>query len=132
MLVEHEQVFWQRVMDGNPPDPSTPEEIRLRWPTDTVLAKEATIEIVAAVDLLEQARAEVKAAEEREEEYARAVQTYMQDAGELTYLGRTLATWKQNKTGAKVDMDLMKAAYPEVVARFTKPKPGARPLLIKG
>jgi predicted phage-related endonuclease len=131
MLVEQERELWQRILDGNPPDPSTPEEIRLRWPRDTVPTIEAELAIVAAVDLLAQAKAEKATAEAKEKEYAAVVQRFMQDAGELTYEGRTLATWKQNRETTYFDRDALAAAHPAIYAEFTAKRPGNRPLLIK-
>jgi putative phage-type endonuclease len=131
MMIEHEGELWQRILDGNPPDPSTPEEIRLRWPTSSGAVREAPIEVVAAVDMLAQARDAKRAAEAKEAEFAAVVQTFMEDAAALTFEGRTIATWKQNKPGTKLDVDALTAAHPALVAEFTKAKPGARPLLIK-
>lgn len=131
MIDEGVAKFWERVLKGNAPDPTTPDDIRLRWPSSTSIAREATIEVVAAVDLLAQAKEAKKAAEAKEAEYAAVVQTFMEDAGVLTYDGQTLATWKQNKPGSKLDIDAMTAAHPAIVAHFTKPKVGARPLLVK-
>jgi putative phage-type endonuclease len=131
MLVEQERELWQRIVDGNPPDPSTPEEIRLRWPTSTDVAREASIEIVAAVDMLAQAREAKRAAEAKEAEFAAVVQLYMEDAGALTYQGRTLATWKQNRETTYFDKDAFAAAHPAIYAQFTAKRPGNRPLLIK-
>lgn len=131
MLIERERELWQRILDGNPPDPTTPEEIRLRWPSDIGTSKEAELVIVAAVDLLAQAKAEKKAAEAKEKEYAAVVTTFMQDAAALTYQGRTLATWKQNRDTAYFDSDALAIAHPAIFAQFHRTRPGNRPLLIK-
>ena len=131
MLVDQEREFWQRVVDGNPPDPTTPEEIRLRWPSDRGTSIEATIGIVATVALLAQAKLEKKRADEREEDYAAAVKNFMGDNAELTYQGRTICTWRQNRPTAQFDRDALALELPDIVAKYTGTRPGNRPLLVK-
>jgi len=131
MVVEHERDLWQRIVDGRPPDPTTPEDIRLRWPRNVVASKEATPEIVAAVNVLAEVKADKKIAEEKEVKLASMVQLFMEDAGELTYEGRTLVTWKQNRDTSYFNKDALAAAHPDIYAQFCATRPGNRPLLIK-
>lgn len=131
MLTEREATFWQRVVDGNPPDPTTPEDIRLRWPTDTGREIEATEDIAQAWGELLAVKSTLKHAESREEELKAAIQGYMTDASVLTYAGKTIATWKQSKDSLVLDKDRLALGHPEIVREYSKLKAGNRPLLVK-
>lgn len=132
MLTEREGVFWQRVLDGNPPDPTNPEDIRLRWPTDTGRELEATEDVAQAWGELLAVRSTLKHAESREEELKSQIQLYMADAAKLTYAGKTIATWKQSKDSLVLDNDRLAIGHPEIIREYSKIKAGNRPLLIKG
>lgn len=132
MMVEREGEFWQRVIDGNPPEPTNPDDIRLRWPTDTGREIEATEDIAQAWGELLAVRSTLKQATEREVELKSQIQSYMADAAKLTAYGRTIATWKQSKDSLVLDKDRLAIGHPEIIREYSKLKAGARPFLVKG
>lgn len=131
MLIDAERELWRRIIEGDPPDPTTADDVRLRWPTDTGKTVEASETIVATCALLEQAKAEAKAAKHRVDDFELPVQTFMADASTLTYQGKTLATWKQARPSLKLDEELLRAGHPDIAAQYTKSRPGSRRFLLK-
>ena len=93
---------------------------------------DATPEMLEAHILLTGARAALKLAEENKAIIEARIKNHMQDASELRYLGKTLATWRNNKDGLSFDKDAFAAAHPDLLAKFSKPKNGARVFLFKG
>lgn len=139
-LIRQEGEFWERVQTGNAPpvDGSvrTGEMIRRLYPRDTgkVLTIEAPALIRAAKDMAE-AKAQVK----REEAVIMAsenmLRNAMGDASKAILPGFGEISWKNNKDGQRewVDLDLLKANFPDAYAAVFKrePKIGNRPFILK-
>ena len=75
---------------------------------------------------------EIKALEEREEQYQTLIQGYMGERDTLmTIDGTVLATWKSAKSSSKFDAKLFEQAMPDVYKQFFREVPGSRRFLIK-
>jgi putative phage-type endonuclease len=124
--------FWQHVETRSPPDPATPEDVKLRWPKSLARRVHATPEIAGLCSELGAAKREMKVAELREAGLRAQVQTFMTDAGELVDDNNDLlATWKTNKDSRVLDAKAFAAAHPDIYEKFLITRTGARPFLLK-
>lgn len=124
--------FWSHVERRTPPDPMTPEEVRLRWPKDTGATAVASLEASSACWQLRDVKHELKQFELREEELRSEIQRCMQEAGNLVDSdGTLLATWRTAKPSMKFDTEAFAAAHPELYAQYCKSVPGSRRFLLK-
>lgn len=134
-LIEQATDWWNRhVVADIPPEPSTPDECRRLWPSH-LSGKSLIVDLTVAKDIeaLAACKAEIKRIESTAGEIETRVLAAFGDAEEITYMGRKLASWKQNKPGQKTDWKEVAAhlgagAHPEIVAEYTTTTPGARVL----
>lgn len=138
-LIETATWWWQQhVVADVPPGPATPDECRRLWPAHRV-GKHLIVDVLVAKDVeaLAAAKEEIRQIERASAETETRVLAAFGDAEEISYMGRKLATWKQNKDTTKTDWkaafdDLAFYSDPEVVAltrdSHTETKPGARVL----
>ena len=126
--------FWQRVQERNPPEPTTPEDVKWLYQRDGGTAIEANDELALICQRLKDMKADAKNLDGQIELVAAQIKARMGNAATLLYRGAPLATWKNNKDGTATDW---KAAYLDLqppaihIARFTTTKPGARPFILK-
>lgn len=127
--------FWRRVRERDAPDPTDPVDVKWLYQRDNGEVKEATSEIVTAVQRIKDMKTLAKGHEAQVELIAAKIKAFMGDAAVLLGPdGMPLATWKNNRDSEKTDW---KAAYldlgptAEHVAKFTKTTTGARPLNLK-
>lgn len=78
-----------------------------------------------------QARDARLAAEKAEDAARDALARILLDCAEARYDGRSLCTWKASKPTQRLDTKALAEAEPELVAKFTRPVPGARRLVVK-
>lgn len=132
-LIEAEAEFWQRVLDGNPPEPVTFSEVQQRFGLSaTTGSVEADASTVAAWDALRQIRAAMKSQEAAEDDLKAHLMRSLGDAGDtLTHQGKTLVTWKLAKAPERFDAASFKKAHPDLAAAFTVAGTPSRRLLIK-
>lgn len=130
-----EVAFWQRIQDGNPPDPVTAEDVKWLYPKDSGAAIDADDELINACATLEALKRDAKIIEGDIEVLTTKVKARM--AGAAVLLGndgKPIATWKTNRDSTVTDWQ---AAYldlnptPDHIKDFTGTKTGARPFLIK-
>lgn len=124
--------FWSHVEQRRPPDPQTPEEVRMRWPKDTGRHVFANDEIIALCTDLSAAKSELKRAEMREAELKADIQCFMEDASDL--LGpdcKPLATWRTAKPSQKFDAKSFAEDYPDLHQQYLREQPGSRRFLLK-
>jgi predicted phage-related endonuclease len=134
-LIEAATVWWNRhVVADVPPEPSTPDECRRLWPSH-LSGKSLIVDLTVAKDIeaLAACKAEIKQIETAASEIETRVLAAFGDAEEITYMGRKLASWKQNKPGQKTDWKaLVHHHWPvppaDLVEQFTTTTPGARVL----
>jgi predicted phage-related endonuclease len=126
--------FWKRVQDGIAPDPQTVEDARRLW-TAYLPGKRVIVDVTVAqacdeILALHKQADEIK---DREAELKLKVMRAIGDSEEASYMGRKLATWKNDKPSEVTDWKgIVKAISPphEVMDAFTETKLGARKLRI--
>lgn len=124
--------FWTHIENRDPPNPETPEDVKLRWPKDLGTTIKATPEIVEACMLLNDAKRDLGVAELREGGLKMQVQQFMREHAQLVDdSGKLLATWRTNKSSKKYDVKRLLADHPALMALYEYEQPGARPLLLK-
>lgn len=125
--------FWRNHIEPlSPPAPTSAEQAALLWPRSKAVSKTATPEVIAALEAYVQRRAEMDGAEASAGEAKLIVQNFLGEADTLVDPnGKPLATWKANKDSVVLDKDALAAAHPDIVEKFSKTRPGARPFLQK-
>lgn len=104
-LIEQARDWWNRhVVADLPPDPSTPDECRKLWPSHRV-GKSLIVDMQVAMDVesLAARKAEIKQIEAAAADIETRVLTAFGEAEEISYMGRKLATWRQNKPSQRID-----------------------------
>jgi putative phage-type endonuclease len=132
-LIEAALNFWQgHVQADIPPDPKTIADYQ------KLFAKEVpgrTIEAVEQTRLLIDTVKEINAAidikEQELENIKKTIMEQMQEAQELTYQGKVLATWKRPKPSFRFDSKRFEIEYPELFPQFQMPIQNSRRLVIK-
>lgn len=114
----------------------TPEGVKLS--ADNVLAMFPAPQAGKWVDLDEEGRAAIAAwdrlrrlridAEKQERAAKDEVANLIGDAEGAKHNGIPVATWRNNKASDRTDWKALTAAYPDVVAEYTREVPGARVL----
>ena len=116
--LEYDRV-WQYVERGELPPPETAEEANRRWPLSHEGEVQADQYQIEAVQQLADLKARVKLAEEHEKTLELQIKLALGDNGDTLMAGtRKLCTWK-TQSNNRVDLDAMREAYPEIVAKFT-------------
>ena len=104
MLAEAEAWWKRHVVADIPPDPSGEDDARRLWKSH-VAGRERIVDARTADAVAELAavKAEMRALEAREQAARDLILPAFGDAEAITYMGRRLATWKQNKDSTKTD-----------------------------
>lgn len=119
LLTEKEAEFWQRVLDREPPDPTTLADVRARWPRDSGAEVEATPEVYGAWEQLHEVKAQQKTLAEQRDSLEFLIHRHMGDATTLTGPdGQPLATWK-TQNARRLDQKRLKAEMAEIVRNYT-------------
>jgi putative phage-type endonuclease len=97
--------WWARHVEADmPPEPRTEDEARSLWRSHVAgREKIVDVNVANAVRELATVKARIAELEGREQELRDAVLPAFGDAEAITYMGRRLATWKQNKASTKTD-----------------------------
>lgn len=133
LIIEQEAAFWRAVQEGTPPNPVTYADVVARYGRTSkggsVPASDEVLEALAALRRYKAERAELDA----EEEQVKAV--LLAAFGECDTLvdrtGAVLATWKASKGRTSIDTEALKAAHPDLYAKFLKTGEPSRRLLLK-
>lgn len=133
LIIDAEAAFWQRVIDGDEPEPITFAEAQQRYGRSDAKGVVGAGEMAAqAVRDLARIKAQIKQLEAAEEDAKAIVMRAFGDSGDTLVLGdRTLATWKLAKAPERFDAAAFKAAHPDLAAKFTGPGNPYRRLLLK-
>ncbi|HZV12776.1 MAG TPA: YqaJ viral recombinase family protein [Candidatus Kapabacteria bacterium] len=125
--------FWRdHVLAKKQPEPTTEGDIAMLYPAH-VSGKviEADKDAVNLYKRLAEAKADKKRAEEIEEDLVEEMKLLMRDAEMLIAGDTPLCTFKKDRDGKAFDTKTFSAAYPQMFEQFTRPKTGARKLLVK-
>lgn len=131
MIAECKKV-WDCVTEGRLPDPVNVGDAELIWRRNSPnKIFNAPDEVARLWDELRFARAELDRAENAKLIAEAKFKNVMQDAAEVRWNGKTLATWKSAKDGTKFDDVAFELAHPDLYAQFLKARPGSRRFLVK-
>lgn len=132
MIVDGEREFWRRVVEDDPPEPTTSADIRLRYPRDDGSEIEATPAVAAAVERLralreqgEQVSAQIEAAEDH-------IKAFLGANAALTVRGTVVATWRASSPARRFDSTAFKVAHPDLYDNFVREGDPTRRFLLKG
>lgn len=125
--------FWHKnIIEGIQPDAMTDEDSRILWPSHLQgKTKEATAEIIAAINTVKDCKAVMKGLEKKIEEEELKIKLAFEDAERLVVGDKTLATYRSAKDSEKFDSKAFAEAYPDLYAQYLKPVPGSRRFLIR-
>jgi predicted phage-related endonuclease len=131
-LIKEMAEVWARVLTKQPLPPESVEQVKLMYPKEDGSMKLASASVEEAVRTLALIKREIKALEEREEQFQTLVQGYMADKATLSSIdGNILATWKNAKASKKFSATLFQQAMPDIYNQFVVEVPGSRRFLIK-
>jgi predicted phage-related endonuclease len=135
MKLKHIQemaVLWAHVQAGTALPPESVDQAKALYPVSTESTRTASASVEEAVRYLSAIKREIKALEEREDQFQTLVQGYMEDKATLASIdGNVLATWKSAKASVKFDAKLFAEAMPDIYKQFMREMPGSRRFLIK-
>ena len=125
-------VLWAHVVSGTALPPESVDQARALYPVSSEATKLASASVEQAVLMLAAIKREIKALEDREDQYQTLVQGYMENKSTLASIdGNVLATWKSAKSSMKFDAKLFESAMPDIYRQFVREMPGSRRFLIK-
>ena len=129
-LMMIEARLWQRVLDRDPPPPTTAEDVALLHPVSRPIAREATPDVVEAVATIGRIKAEMADLEKEEKLFSDIVKVCMGEAEVLAVGEIELATWRSS---ARTDVDIkaLRAAQPALCKEFERTA-AVRRFLLKG
>jgi|SRR6188768_2173632 len=140
---DREIAFWQRILDRNPPEPATAEDINRLYQIDSGTSIEADNELLGWYEQLTSIRQEVEQREAQIEVLSTNIKRRMGETALLIHNGYKLISWKSNRYSSKTDWkrafyalakDYAENSQDDIDAYIrtcTTTKPGARPFLIK-
>lgn len=132
-LVDVERDFWHRhVLARVPPPPRSDAEAAARFARAQSAGEvEADADVREALERLRVARERLAEWGGVEADAKSAIQAFLGEREVLTIGGKPAATWKTLKPVARVDLDALRKAHPEIVARFTQPGAPSRRFTLK-
>ena len=133
MIIEAEADFWQRIVEGRPPDPTTYADAVARYgAVSAVGIKEATEEIRAAYEALLEIRNKLSALEHAEQELKSSIITFLGDEADTLKEGEiTLITYKIAKGRTYLDSKALEKDFPDIFSRYSKISDPSRRFLFK-
>ncbi len=134
MIIEAAATFWQRVVDGNPPEPVTYADAVARFgkvkAEGTVVAPENALEDVLTLKGIRERLSELEA---KEEEIKGNLIILLGDAGDTltTTDGKPLITYKLGKGQSRFDASAFQKENPELYQKYLKTSEPCRRFLLK-
>lgn len=132
-LIRAENVFWQRVLNLDPPDPINNNDLKLIYGYDNGTMIETTKDVTDAWRSLKKIKQEIKSLEQQQEEMEFQIKKYMGDHSTLTHInkGKFMATWKTQKNN-RFQIHDFQIDHPKLTNEYTKNKPSRVLRLKKG
>lgn len=132
-LLETAIHFWQNHVQADiPPDPKTIADYQKLFakelPGRTIEAGEQTRLLI---DMVKDINAAIDVKEQELESIKKTIMAQMQEAQELTYQGKVLATWKRPKPSFRFDSKRFEGDHPELFPQYQTPIQNSRRLVIK-
>lgn len=116
---EKEVEFWGRIQRLEPPEAVAVSDVLRLFERDSGGSIEADGKVTEALIRLRELKASAKALDEQIEAAESAIKLYMQDNSILTLGGKSVATWKTQKS-TRFDQGEFKTAFPEIYGQFKK------------
>ncbi len=113
------------------PAAEKPSDAVLLYRRDTGRVVEANEAALSNYNNLIEVRKQIKNLTDIEETCKSELQMFMQDAAELQYDGRTLASWRNAKETEKLNIKSLQENDATIYKKYLKPFPGSRRFLIK-
>lgn len=125
--------FWlHNVIGRKEPEPVAASDILAKYGTGTKgKEREADEEIRAAVRQVTALREQIADLETAKTELEERIKVAMEDATELVYNGKTLATWRGSKPSKTFDRKRFEAEHPDLAAEYITESPGSRRFILK-
>lgn len=134
MIIDAESDFWQRVIDGNPPDPvSYADAVQRFGRSGAEGLVTAGSDVIGIISDLKKAQAQGKALEAAEEDLKGRLIIFLGDKGNtlISPEGMTLLTYKLGKGRTSFDAKSFEKQYPELYQQFLKQGEPSRRFLVK-
>ena len=134
MLTEADAWWKRHVVADMPPPATTEDDARRLWKSHASgKTKIASATVADAIQQYAETKSEIRALEKEAQELRDIIACEFEDAEEITYMGKKLATWRQNKSGSKTDWHAVAkeaGATAELIQKHTETTEGARVLRI--
>jgi putative phage-type endonuclease len=134
ILIEAEAKFWQRVVDGNPPEPVNYADAVQRFgkstSTGSVMANDLIVSLIERLRTTREKMDELKATEET---IKSGIISYLGDNGDclITPSGETLCTYKLAKGRKTFDAKTFEKDHPDLYSQYLKNGEPSRRFLLK-
>lgn len=104
-LLDGADHWWRRhVVADVPPEPRCEDDARRLWKSHVAgREKIVSVDVAEAVKTLASIKSQISDLEEEAQQARDRILPAFGDAEAISYMGRKLATWKQNKAGARID-----------------------------
>jgi putative phage-type endonuclease len=134
MIIDAEANFWQRVVDGNPPDPVTYADAVARFgkaKSEGVVV--ADDKIISLVNDLKDSRNMVKTHEDYEEDIKTQIIIALGERGDtlIDSFGNTILTYKLSNGRKSFDGKRFKKEHPDLYQQYLKTSEPSRRFLLK-
>lgn len=120
-LIAKEAEFWQRVQDGEPPEPQSEADLAILYPTDNGQAIDASPAMLDAISFIDTAKAQIKNLDGAVKERTIELKSMIGENAEIVLGpdGDKVATWKSHERTA-IDSKRLKAERPDLFDEFSK------------
>ncbi len=132
-LIDTAIQFWQKhVITDVPPTGQTVGDYQKLFNKEVPgKTKEASDEIQALIKTIKDINAVIDTKEQELEAIKKLIMEQMQEAQELIYEGKVLATWKRPKASFRFDSKRFEAEHPDLFSLYQAPIQNSRRLVIK-
>lgn len=134
ILIEKALDFWNNYVQTNIPPPASSEaDCRHLFTKETNSKRiEASQHTLQTLKELEALQTDISEKEEKVSQIKQHIMQYMQDAEELVFEEKVIASWKTPKPSLKLDTKRLSTEHPEWLAPYQQLVSSSRRLLIKG
>ena len=128
LMIEKETGFWSRVINRDPPEPITYQDMLLKYGRASKESRvQADVVAMAAVARLK----EIKAIAKEEDELKTVIMAAFRESDTLMDNNKVLATWKAGNGSKRFNAKLFEAENPELYKKYIVRSEPTRRLLLK-
>lgn len=133
LLLQRAVHFWEEHVQKRIPPPAVNEaDLRALFPKNQMgLAKEASAELIEEIAALHRLNQTISTYEDECSTIKQHIMAHLAEAENLTYQGKTIATWKTPKPSYRLDSQRLNKEHPELMAQYQTPINNSRRLVIK-